>query len=212
VNLKVNQVSDLNKIINVISKFDGVIGVLLFGSFARGDYDEYSDYDLLVIFEDRNSMWGCWDDLFQSVGSLKMNLHLIPETLEEFKNANPVFLEELSKHGKVVFARQPLEVSLKPLKLKSFCVISYDLSGLSYKDKMRVSYFLYKNKKRSGGAVADAGGIKLSEGCILVPSSISNHIIAELKSFGVKTKKLEIYLSEEHLKMFPVDDQILESS
>jgi hypothetical protein len=29
VNLKVNQVSDLNKIIKVISKFDGVIGVLL---------------------------------------------------------------------------------------------------------------------------------------------------------------------------------------
>jgi hypothetical protein len=72
------------------------------------------------------------------------------------------------------------------------------MAGLSYKDKMRVSYFLYK--KRSGGAVTNSGGIKLSEGCILVPSNVSDHIIAELKSFGVKAKKFEIYLSEEQLK------------
>ncbi|MEM3382110.1 MAG: nucleotidyltransferase domain-containing protein [Candidatus Bathyarchaeia archaeon] len=116
--LKTNQILDLDKIINIISRFDGVEGVLLFGIFARGDYDEYSDYDLLVIFEDKISMWRCWDDLFQSIGSLKMNLHIIRETLEEFKNGNPVFLEELSKHGKVIFARLPLEVFLKQLKLK----------------------------------------------------------------------------------------------
>jgi predicted nucleotidyltransferase len=200
VNWKVNQILDLNKIINVILKFESVIGVLLFGSFARGDYDEYSDYDLLVIFEDEISMWRRWDNLFQSIGSLKMNLHIIPETLEELKNANPVFLEELSKYGKVVFARQPLEVFLKPLKLKPFCLILYNMVGLSYKDKMKISYFLYK--KRNGGAVANAGGIKLSEGCILVPSNISNHIIAKLNNFGVKAKKLEIYLSEEQLKSF----------
>jgi predicted nucleotidyltransferase len=200
VSLKVDRALDLNKIINAISKFEGIIGVLLFGSFARGDYDEYSDYDLLVIFKDKISMWRCWDDLFQSIGSLKMNLHIIPEALEELKNANPVFLEELSKYGKVIFARQPLEVSLKPLKLKPFCVISYNMAGLSYKDKMRVSYFLYK--KRKGGAVINAGGIRLSEGCLLVPSDISNYIIAKLKGFGVKAKRFEIYLSEEELKAF----------
>ncbi|MGC8848867.1 MAG: nucleotidyltransferase domain-containing protein [Candidatus Bathyarchaeia archaeon] len=28
--------------------------MLLFGSVARGGYDEYSDYDLLVVFEDKS--------------------------------------------------------------------------------------------------------------------------------------------------------------
>ena len=34
-------------------KFQGVVGIVLFGSQARGDYDEFSDYDLLVLFENK---------------------------------------------------------------------------------------------------------------------------------------------------------------
>jgi predicted nucleotidyltransferase len=105
---------DLSRIVDVLARIQGVVGVFLFGSFARGDYDEYSDYDLLVIFENKNLMWRNWDELFQSVSSLKMNLHVIPQTLEEFKAANPAFLEDLVKHGKVLFARFPLEVFPSP--------------------------------------------------------------------------------------------------
>ena len=194
--LKTKHILDLKGIVDVISRFEGVVGVLLFGSVVRGDYDEYSDYDLLVIFEDKPSMWQCWDDLFMAVGSLGMNLHVIPETLEEFKNANPVFLEELFKYGKVLFARLPLEVFLRPVKLRPFCLFFYDMTGLSYKDKMRALYFLYR--KGGGGAVAKAGGTKLSESCILVPSNAAKEIIDVLSDFKVETRKLEIYVSEEY--------------
>jgi len=196
VSLKTKHILDLKGIVDVISRFEGVVGVLLFGSVVRGDYDEYSDYDLLVIFEDKPSMWQCWDDLFMAVGSLGMNLHVIPETLEEFKNANPVFLEELFKYGKVLFARLPLEVFLRPVKLRPFCLFFYDMTGLSYKDKMRALYFLYR--KGGGGAVAKAGGTKLSESCILVPSNAAEEIIDGLSDFKVETRKLEIYVSEEY--------------
>jgi predicted nucleotidyltransferase len=178
-----------------VSKIRGVVGIFLFGSLARGDYDEYSDYDLLVLFEDKALMWRSWDELFQVVGSLKLNLHVIPETLEEFKTANPVFLNELFTHGKILFARLPLEVFLRPVKLESFCLIIYDMGGLSYRDKMKVVYFLYR--KGGVGSVAKMGGIKLSEGCVLVPSSVGGEIIAMLSSFGVEAKKLEIYVSED---------------
>jgi predicted nucleotidyltransferase len=199
VSLKAKHILDLKRIVNVISRFQSVVAVFLFGSIARGDYDEYSDYDLLVLFEDKPSMWQCWDNLFRAVGNLGTNLHVIPETLEEFKNANPVFLEELSKHGKVLFARLPLEVFLKPIALKPFCLIFYGMTGLSYKDKMKVSYFLYK--KGNKGAVAKSRGIKLGEGCILVPSDTAKEIINALSDFNVKTRKLEIYVNEEHLKI-----------
>jgi hypothetical protein len=43
-----------------------------------------------------------------------MNLHVIPQTLEELKAANPAFLEDLVKHGKILFARFPLEVFPSP--------------------------------------------------------------------------------------------------
>jgi predicted nucleotidyltransferase len=196
--LKERHISDLNEILNVASKIQGVIGIILFGSLARGDYDEYSDYDLLVLFENKTSMWQSWDELFQAVGDLKLNLHVIPETLEELKAANSVFLNELFKHGKVLFARSPLEVSLQPVKLESFCLISYDMSGLTYRDKMKVIYSLYR--KGGAGVLATIGGTKLSDGCIIIPNNASDEITALLTSFNVETKKLEIYVNENSLK------------
>jgi predicted nucleotidyltransferase len=196
--LKEQHTSDLNEIINITSKIQGVTGILLFGSLARGDYDEYSDYDLLVLFENKTLMWQSWDQLFQAVGNLKLNLHMIPETLEELKSANPKFLNELSKHGKVLFARTPLEVSLQPIKLKPFYLISYDMSRLNYRDKMKITYFLYR--KNGVGAITKTKGIKLSEGCILIPTSTADEITSKLNSFNVETKKLEIYASENSLE------------
>jgi len=196
--LKERHISDLSKITNVVSKIQGVVGVFLFGSLAKGDYDEYSDYDLLAIFEDKASMWRNWDELFHAVGNLKMNLHVIPQTLEELKSANPVFLDELFKHGKVLYARLPIEVFPKPLKLQPFCLIFYSMSGLNYRDKMKISYFLYR--KGGGGTVAKTGGIKLSEGCILVPSGVGDQIINMLTALDVDAKKMEIHVSEDHLK------------
>jgi len=196
--LEERHVLDLNKIVDAVSKIPGVTGIFLFGSFARGDYDEYSDYDLIVLFKDKTLMWQNWDELFQAVGSLKMNLHVIPETLEELKAANPVFLDELFRHGKILFARFPLEVFSKPVKLEPHCLIIYDMSGLSSREKMRVVYFLYR--KGGKGVVAKTGGIRLSESCVLVPSNVGEEITDKLSVFGVDVKKLEIYFGKEHFK------------
>jgi hypothetical protein len=66
---------------------------------------------------------------------------------------------------------------------------------------MKVVYFLYR--KAGMGAVARMGGIKLSEGCVLVPKNAANEIITELSSFGIHAKKMEIYTSEDLLKIWP---------
>jgi len=184
----------LDSIVSAISRIHGVVGIILFGSIARGDYDEYSDYDLLVLFETKALMWQKWDDFFRAVSNLNISLHAIPEALEELKAANPVFLNEIHRHGKVLFAKFPLEVSSIPLELKPFSLIVYNMSRLSYRDKMRVAYFLYK--KGNDGAVAKAGGIKINGRCVLVPRNESNEIVDMLNSFGVNVKKLEIYVTE----------------
>lgn len=40
-------------------------------------------------------------------------------------------------------------------------------------------------------------GGKLSEGCLLIPSGVSDEIIKTLSTLGVNTRKLEIYTSGE---------------
>ena len=204
--LKEQQKLDLNKIVSSVSKIQSVVGIVLFGSQARGDYDEFSDYDLLVLFENKPLMWENWDELFQVVGSLNINLHAIPETLEELKNANPVFLDELFRYGKVLFAKMPLEVYLQPLNLKSFSLITYDMRNVNYADKMKASYFLYS--KGGAGAVAKAGGTKISDGCIIVPSDMADEIILVLTSLGIQTIKTEIFINPDMPKSWPTQNRI----
>lgn len=48
--------SDLNKLSEAVA-VDGVIAAILFGSRARRDYDQYSDYDLLIIFNNKQKLW-----------------------------------------------------------------------------------------------------------------------------------------------------------
>jgi len=204
--LKEQQKLDLNKIVSSVSKIQSAVGVILFGSQASGDYDEFSDYDLLVLFENKPLMWENWDELFQVVGSLNINMHAIPETLEELKNANPIFLDELLKCGKVLFAKMPLEVYLQPLNLKSFSLITYDMRNVNYADKMKASYFLYS--KGGAGAVAKAGGTKISDGCIIVPSDMADEIILVLTSLGIQTIKTEIFINPDMSKSWSTQNRI----
>jgi len=191
-------VLDLGKIVDVVSKVQGVVGVFLFGSLARGDFDEFSDYDLLVVFEDKAVMWRSWDALFEAVGGLRLNLHVVPEALEELKTANAVFLDDLFKHGKVLFARFPFEVFAGPVGLESFCLVVYEMSGLSYRDKMRVVYFLFR--KGGVGELGRVGGFRVGEGCLLVPSHASDVIVKALKGFGITARKLETYVNGDNVK------------
>lgn len=189
---------DLGKIVNVISKIEGVIGVFLFGSLARGDFDEFSDYDLLVVFADKAVMWQNWDRLFAAVGTLRLNLHVVPEAVEELNKANPVFLDDLFRFGKVLFARFPFEVFSGPVGLEPYCLVVYEMAGLSYRDKMKVVYFLFR--KGSIGELGRVGGFRVSEGCLLVPSKDCDVIVEGLKGFGVDARKLETYIDGDRVK------------
>ena len=62
--------SDLDKLVQAITSVEGVVAVILFGSRARGDYNEYSDYDLLVVFEHDETMWKNRRKLYQNIGKL----------------------------------------------------------------------------------------------------------------------------------------------
>lgn len=203
--LNEKQKSALDKIVCSVSKVEGVVGIILFGSQARGDFDEFSDYDVLILFEDKRVMWETWDELFRVVASLKMDLHAIPETLDELKSANSVFLEELHKYGKVLFAKFPFDVRLQPLNLKPFTLITYDMRNLNYSGKMKASYFLYS--KGGKGEIAKAGGIKISDSCVVVPSSSADEIATALASFGVQIVRTEVFVGTDVYSSWPTQNK-----
>jgi predicted nucleotidyltransferase len=193
--LREKQEYDLSNLVEVISSISEVIAIILFGSIARGDYDEYSDYDLLVIFKDKESMWKRWNEVFKKVGELKLLIHLIPKSLEEFLNSEPTFLTEIFKHGKLIYAKYPYQFYMKPLNLKHMLLLVYNMRNMKQKDKMKLFYKLYgKKENKSAGLVNRLDGLKINNGCIIVPEENSEVILKVLKEYGTEVKALKIYI------------------
>jgi predicted nucleotidyltransferase len=188
----------LNELVDGMAQIPGLVGVLLFGSVARGEADEYSDYDLLILFKDRASLWNGWDAVFAATGSTNLNIHAIPETLDELRRGNPAFLRELEKHGKVLYSREPFATGFRSPLARPFSIVSYDLSPLSYREKMRILYRLYEGG--GGGLVARSGRTKLARGCVLVPRDAGQEILSLARSSGAKASKIDVLVEGRRLR------------
>jgi|YelNatPaOPRAMG01_1025707.scaffolds.fasta_scaffold107943_2 predicted nucleotidyltransferase len=193
---------DLSSLIEEVSSIKEVVAIILFGSMARGDYDEYSDYDLLVVFRDKESMWRRWDELFQRVGGLSLLVHLIPKSLGEFTSGEPTFLGEVLKHGKLLYSKYPFQSSLVPLNLQRVKLLVYSMRRLKQKDKMRLIYRLYGKKgTRNMGLVKSLAGLKIGEGCIIVSEEKAGAVLEALRKHRVEVKSFDIYVPRDRLEL-----------
>lgn len=188
-----NRSYKLNRLVDRLSTIKGVVAIILFGSVAKGKDDKYSDLDLLILFKDRPALWRGWDRVFEETATTNLSLHAIPETIEELRESNTAFLEELAEHGKVLYPRTPFDVRITSFLHRSFSILSYNISSLSYKAKMRIVYYLY-GKGGRGGILKNGGGVKLGNGCIMVPQRESRAISRFLESNGAKVSKIDVLL------------------
>lgn len=187
--------SELGRLVDAISSVEGVVAVILFGSYAKGDFNRYSDYDLLVIFKNRGSMWEGWDELFGKVGAQRVLAHVIPKSLDEFWGGEPTFLAEVLSHGRLLYARHPFEAPAVHVGLKRAAIVSYDMRGLDQRAKARLVYRLY-GRRSSGirGLIDKLGGVKLSEGCVLVPEEGAQRVKEAIEGCGARVKVLRVYV------------------
>jgi HEPN domain-containing protein/predicted nucleotidyltransferase len=88
--------------------------VILFGSHARGNADEYSDLDVAIIKEtDQRFMdrLGTVYDLLPAVGAMDVLVYTPAEFAEMKARGNP-FIEEIMAHGVVLYERGVDETTL----------------------------------------------------------------------------------------------------
>lgn len=186
---------DLSRLVDAITKVDGVLGIILFGSAARGDQDEYSDYDLLVVFRDEKSLWSQWDTLYEQVGELRLLIHVIPKTLKEFRETTePTFLESVLKDGKILYMKYPLEAPVHILGLKPVTLIAFSMTNLSQSKKMALTYRLYGKRGKTSGILSAYGGQKVGPGCILVAKEHSPRILEVLREYKVNLEAVQLYV------------------
>jgi len=98
---------EITGLVNSIREVEGVVYISLYGSCARGDCDEGSDIDVLVLFQDLESMKLNRGDLLRRAVRFKMFLQITIFTMEEFFNdCNPVFVRGVMREGRMLYQRE----------------------------------------------------------------------------------------------------------
>jgi predicted nucleotidyltransferase len=187
--------SNLDKIVEAISKVEGVLAIILFGSRARGNYDECSDYDVLVIFRDDETMWKNRRKIYENVGRLKLFMQVLTRSIREVREeTEPTFLESVMGGGKLLYMRYPLQSPAFFQELRSMVIVSYSLNRLPQREKMKVIYRLFRKrfKGKSGGFVEESGGLRLGDGCFMIPEDHLRIACDILEQYGVRYTTMKV--------------------
>jgi len=189
--------SDLDRLVQSVASVEGVVAIILFGSRARGDYDQYSDYDLLVVFSDDEVMWKNRRRLYENVGRLGLFTQVLTRSVRELnEKTEPTFRQNVLDHGVLLYLRYPFRAPAFAQNLKPMAIVRYSLKGLSQNEKMRVVYRLFGREdwgKGLRGLVGEKGGLKLGDGCFLIPLESLDAIVNVLRWYNVRFDVLRAY-------------------
>jgi predicted nucleotidyltransferase len=161
--------AEIDHVANRIKEVEGVVGVVLFGSYARGDYDEGSDVDLLVVFKNKAELDRGVKILYKITAESDLFFQVIGLTLDELK-ASPL-LESALRDGKIYSANEDLR-QLLALIHKPYALVTYSAANLSPKERVICTQKLEgrgKGKHRYNGLIHALGGYKIGRGVVMIP-------------------------------------------
>ena len=160
---------EIEHVVDRMKRVEGVIGVVLFGSYSRGDYDEGSDVDLLVVFEDKGSLDKGLKEIYEATSESDLFLQVIGLTFDELKNSP--LLESALRDGKIYYANEEVKELLTPMH-KPYALITYSTANLNPKERVVFTQKLEgrgKGRYKYEGLISELGGYKVGRGVMMIP-------------------------------------------
>lgn len=160
---------EIEQVASKMGKIEGVIGVILFGSYSRGDFHEGSDIDLLVIFRDKSALSRSQEEIYRITAEKDLFFQTTALTLKELKEST--LLDSAIRDGKILHASPRLQ-KLLANKPKPHALITYSTSNLKAKGKVTFTHKLEgrrTGKYRYDGLLQENGGYKVGRGVLMIP-------------------------------------------
>lgn len=166
-----------------------VIGLVVFGSYARGDFSRKSDVDVLVLFpgaarRERPAAASRIRRLISEAETTqRLPMHLAPllAGVEDRATLAPQLLHDLWRDGAVLYAEAPALALLRPAGLAPWAIVRFTLRG-SQSDRVRLSRRLHGMGGRGG--IVRLPGLTLGRGVLLLPVSQQEAVRATLDEAG----------------------------
>ncbi|MGC8836304.1 MAG: nucleotidyltransferase domain-containing protein, partial [Infirmifilum sp.] len=172
---------------------------ILFGSRARKEYDAYSDYDLLIVFENREEMLKSLEKLYETTNKTGFFIQAMPVALEEIDKLNADFVKTVFEEGVVLYQRYPVTTSAFAGPLKAMSIIEYRLDKLTQRKKLKLEYRLHGRK----GVIVRAGGYKIGRGVAIVPRENTEIVLKTLRESGAEYKVYNVFYAIPGPSPFP---------
>jgi uncharacterized protein (DUF433 family) len=97
--------SEVKKVLKELYN-DDLVDIILYGSYARGDYNENSDIDLLVVLKKIKSIGYEIDKIVDSIYDINLKhntlISVVPVSYEDYKNINSPLLLNVRQEGVLV--------------------------------------------------------------------------------------------------------------
>lgn len=99
----------LAKTIQQLSELPEIEKIIIFGSYAEGRRDLFTDLDLLIVMDSKKDILQRTADLYLKLQA-DVDMDLLIYTPQEFKAANESgFLRQVLKTGRILYEREPSE-------------------------------------------------------------------------------------------------------
>ncbi len=180
-----------------------VIAAVVFGSVARGQAQEDSDLDVLVVPRSRRGEDAILGEVrrIEEESGVRIAAILAGPSLRELERQ---FLDSILREGAPIVGRMPT-VGVRELDLEPMRLVAFDLSGLPQRDKVRLERELfglttrkrYKGKeyvRQVRGRLDEWDGRKLGRGTLLVPERATSDLDALLRAHKAKRILIPVWV------------------
>lgn len=171
--------------------------IILYGSYARGDFGPKSDIDLFILIQRGNALENVQNTIIRIEEKIGKSIQPTVRTEEEFKKTDSGLLQNLLREGKILFLRDFHEISaVELLKQKPFVIYSFRINLLSQRKKAKFNREFYSRTKKNytyRGLLQKLGGEKLASGCILIPFRKRNVLEKFFKKYKIEFESKNIW-------------------
>lgn len=170
--------------------------VVLFGSFARGDYSErHSDIDMMIFLDSKEKNTKLEEKIRKKIINIGLGKLVTVHTIFQYRRIeeeDKSLLLTIADEGKTIFSKKSIIINEDIVGLKSNYLIKFDTTAADQIKKNKLQRFLYGYKvedKKYEGIVDGEKVISAGKGAIIVPQEMVSKIVLFAESIGVKAVK-----------------------
>lgn len=180
----------LDDLVRRLRSDDAVVAIVVFGSYARGDFGRKSDLDLLILlrslpdFERGVAEERVVSAVVETESTTHLPVHLAPLVADAKspQALGPTLLHEIWTDGVVLYGAMSALASLQPTGLSPWSVVRFSLLGVAPNERVRLARRLHGTARRE--AIIRLPGINLARGAALVPADQARAVRDALDDAG----------------------------